>query len=307
VGLLREAVAIDSTFASAWRLLASALGNAGMSNAARDSATERAYAFRERLPERERMNVEGTYFFVGPHRDRQKAIAVYERAVALGDSFSAANNLGEVLRSRREFARAESLYVLGQQAGQGVRFSGIAYTNRFEMQLARGDMAGAARTLAELRQKAGMNRAVRLHAFILHYGRGELDAAAADVDSMRTAGERALLPLADGLAAALALIHGRVDAARRDYSGNLAGRQEYFGARSALGDSLVMAYGTRGTWAEQSISGGRSSHVSIACSPRCRSGTSTCWIVRTSRRPGCTRSRGVQTRRGWFSRNTAPT
>src|SRR5690606_21762329 len=76
-----------------------------------DSALEQAYRFRDRLTERERLMAEGTYFQLGPGRDRNRAIRAYEALLALDPSESgAANNLGSIRSGRREFARAESLF-----------------------------------------------------------------------------------------------------------------------------------------------------------------------------------------------------
>ncbi|HEX9563748.1 MAG TPA: serine/threonine-protein kinase [Gemmatimonadaceae bacterium] len=104
---LREAVAVDSTFAEAWRLLAQTLGNYGMPPSSIDSAITRAYALRDRLPDNARDRIVGTYY-AGTGNDRAKAIEAYERMLARGDSFPL-NNLGGLLGSRREFARAEVL------------------------------------------------------------------------------------------------------------------------------------------------------------------------------------------------------
>src|SRR5262249_28879239 len=79
VGLAREAVQLDSSFAMAWRQLGSAMINAGMPQIAADSALERAYQLRGRLSERERLFVEATYFSRGPHRSRQPAIEAWEK------------------------------------------------------------------------------------------------------------------------------------------------------------------------------------------------------------------------------------
>jgi hypothetical protein len=70
---LREAVRIDSTFAMAWRKLGVALNNSGLPRLQVDSALEKAYQFRDRLTERERLLAEGTYFQLGPGRDRRQA------------------------------------------------------------------------------------------------------------------------------------------------------------------------------------------------------------------------------------------
>ena len=109
---LREALAIDSSFATAWASLAIAQSNAGFPRSVIDSALTRAYLLRDRLPESERYLAEATYFRNGPGRDRAKAIAAYERALVRGDTSRAANNLALIHVSRREFAKAESLYLM---------------------------------------------------------------------------------------------------------------------------------------------------------------------------------------------------
>jgi tRNA A-37 threonylcarbamoyl transferase component Bud32 len=80
---LREAVRIDTAFAMAWRKLGVALSNTGLARVRVDSALERAYRFRERLTERERLLAEGTYYHLGPGRDRRRAIQAYERLLAI--------------------------------------------------------------------------------------------------------------------------------------------------------------------------------------------------------------------------------
>ena len=60
VDLFRQAVALDSTFAMAWRRLAAYAGNGGM-RATRDSAIRKAWALRDHLAERERLLVEADY------------------------------------------------------------------------------------------------------------------------------------------------------------------------------------------------------------------------------------------------------
>ena len=63
-----------------------------------DSALAKAYQFRDRLTERERLLAEGTYFQLGPGRDRGRAIRAYEALLALDPNESApANNLANIL------------------------------------------------------------------------------------------------------------------------------------------------------------------------------------------------------------------
>ena len=109
VHLAREAVAIDSTFAMAWRLMAAAASNAGMRRSFVDSAYTMAYRYRDRMTERERAFMLEGYYRAGPGRDRARAIETGARMMALGDSFAGANNMALGYRGRRQFAQAESL------------------------------------------------------------------------------------------------------------------------------------------------------------------------------------------------------
>jgi tetratricopeptide (TPR) repeat protein len=109
---LKQAVAIDSTFAMAWRKLAIVYADAGMSPALIDSAITRAYRNRDHLTDRERYATIGTYFDVGPGRDRAKAAQAYQQAIAAGEYSASAHNLGNALVSLRQYTRADSAYRL---------------------------------------------------------------------------------------------------------------------------------------------------------------------------------------------------
>ena len=73
IPLLREAVALDTTFAMGYRKLGVVLWNRRMPEASVDSALSKAYQYRDRLTERERNIAFGSYFFNGPGRNRGKA------------------------------------------------------------------------------------------------------------------------------------------------------------------------------------------------------------------------------------------
>jgi tRNA A-37 threonylcarbamoyl transferase component Bud32/tetratricopeptide (TPR) repeat protein len=119
IPLLREAVDIDSTFAAGWRKLAIVMNNAGQPRVSIDSALRKAYQHRDRLGDSERDYVIAAYYGSGPGRDRGKAVAAYESMLRRGDTSGAANNLGLTLMTRREYARAESLYRAQERNCQG--------------------------------------------------------------------------------------------------------------------------------------------------------------------------------------------
>jgi tetratricopeptide (TPR) repeat protein len=110
VKLLRQAVAVDSTFAMAWRKLAVVLPQAvlGSDAEARDAAT-RAYKFRDRLPPVERGLTEA-YYYSAVTGDQEKEEAAYRAVLAENpDEPAALNNLGLLLSGQGRAAEAEPI------------------------------------------------------------------------------------------------------------------------------------------------------------------------------------------------------
>ena len=107
-----EAIRQDSTFAMAYVQLAYSLMTMGgrERQAEANVALTTGFRLRDRLPERERYNVEGAYYMtVAP--DRRKAIAALRRAVDLDSSnYDAANTLAVTLSDTRDDAGAEQAY-----------------------------------------------------------------------------------------------------------------------------------------------------------------------------------------------------
>ena len=122
VRLLREAVALDTSFAMAYRKLGTVLKHLGRPRAECDSAFATAYRFRDRLTDEERLHTTAYYYLAGPGRDRARAAAVYEELLSkYPDNPRALNDLGYIYNQRREYARAESVL------RRSPRASGIAY------------------------------------------------------------------------------------------------------------------------------------------------------------------------------------
>ena len=116
--LLNEAVAIDSTFAMAWRRLASYNNNIGRSDAARQAIIQ-GYRHADKLGEVERQLTIAAYYQYGPELDDERALAAYEAAIGR-DSLNivALNNAGALLTRRREDERALG-YFLASAAQRG--------------------------------------------------------------------------------------------------------------------------------------------------------------------------------------------
>lgn len=108
VEILRQAVALDTTFAMAYRKLGTYLRDMGM-RAGADDALAHAFRYRSRLPELERFHTAGSYFLNAAIPD--SAITTYRALLAVyPNDMRALNNLGDVYMDLREYARAESLF-----------------------------------------------------------------------------------------------------------------------------------------------------------------------------------------------------
>ena len=204
IAVEREAVALDSTFASAWSALGAYLSNYGGNRSAIDSAISQAYRYRERLPALERDQVVARYFGLGPGRDRERSIAALEGILRRGDSLpNVLVNLAEQLRTRRQFARAESLNAESVRRGR----SGTALGNTVEMQLNQGKYKEAAATIQVL---AGVSPPYAVSRRLgLAFNTGDYAAVHALTDSVVRAGESPAMWGARGMAS-LALLEGRL-------------------------------------------------------------------------------------------------
>lgn len=219
--LLNEAVALDSTFAMAWVVLSAAYRNGDYPPDRSHHALERAYHNRERLPERERYHTEGMYFRVGPSRDRARAAQAYEKGLQL-DTAAFANNLGLLHLSRREYARAESLFRWYCDRG---RNSQVAYENLANALYFQGRREEAESVEAETSRRFDNPERWARAAWYL-YNRGQLDSAQHSLERLQAEGDATLRRFAWSQLSALHLVRGRLgDAERaRDQAGetNLA-------------------------------------------------------------------------------------
>jgi tetratricopeptide (TPR) repeat protein len=104
--LLEEAVRIDSSFAMAWRRLASYNNNLFRTDAARQAIIQ-GYRHADKLGAVERQLTIAAYYQYGPELDDEQALAAYEAAIER-DSFNAVavNNAAALLTRRRDNERA---------------------------------------------------------------------------------------------------------------------------------------------------------------------------------------------------------
>jgi eukaryotic-like serine/threonine-protein kinase len=171
--LFEDAIAKDSGFAAAYIQLAYSLGNAGVQPARQDSLIDKAYRLRDRLRESERYNVEGAYL---QSRDRPKAIAAFERAVAADSSNTdALNQLAVVSMRIRNLPRAEQLT---RRALVNEPENGILFGNLADVLMNQGKFDASDSVLRQMKERKFPISTEPDEAALL-YMRGELDSAEA--------------------------------------------------------------------------------------------------------------------------------
>ncbi|HMA00895.1 MAG TPA: hypothetical protein VKP02_00915, partial [Gemmatimonadaceae bacterium] len=234
IGLLTDAVRLDTSFAMAYRKLGVALRNDGRSREQSDSAFARAYENRDRLTERERYLAIGSYYQQGPGRDREKAIAAGE-ALIERDSMDriALNNLALALSSRREFARAETLFRRSvYSSSPGVQEN----SNLISAQLARNEIVQAESTLKFAQARFPGAAEISTLDAAIQYSRGRVDSAERSLSHLRTASpDPGIRTWATDQLGFLEMLHGRLTASMRDW--NDAAAQNV--ARGAPNDPLA--------------------------------------------------------------------
>jgi tRNA A-37 threonylcarbamoyl transferase component Bud32/tetratricopeptide (TPR) repeat protein/TolB-like protein len=171
--LFEDAIAKDSGFAAAYIQLAYTLSNAGVQPVRQDSLIEKAYRLRDRLRESERYNVEGAYLQT---RDRPKAIAAFERAVAADSgNTDALNQLAVNLMRTRNLAKAEQLT---RRALVNEPDNGILVANVADILMNQGKFDASDSVLRVMKERKFPLSTEQDEAAIL-YLRGELDSAEA--------------------------------------------------------------------------------------------------------------------------------
>jgi eukaryotic-like serine/threonine-protein kinase len=170
--LLREAVALDSGFAMAWRKLASLAANVGEYGLAHE-AGEHAFQHRDRLPERERYLTMGSYY---TNADRPaEAIRAYSALLEIWPTdVRALNNIGFVYEQLRDFRRSEEYRRRALAADSSIS---ALYWNLASALLNQGKLDAASRLVrATLARFPDNERSLWLEVDIL-IARGDLAAA----------------------------------------------------------------------------------------------------------------------------------
>ncbi|HEY4139454.1 MAG TPA: hypothetical protein VGN65_13410, partial [Casimicrobiaceae bacterium] len=235
VRLWREAVRLDTTFASAWIGISTALGNIGAPRAGIDSAVEHAYNARDHLTESERARLMIIYAARGPHRDRSKAVGLYlESARTAASPAAALVNAGEEFRSWRDFAQAESL---NRAAVKVDSMDAIGMLNIVQLQIDRGHTDSAAATLELIKRRTPSDAGIAVMSLWVAYAKADLRRTQEILDStMKLPGLEYRLRAARS-AAQLAVLRGQLTTGHKLW--NEASRIDSARVGEQLRDSLA--------------------------------------------------------------------
>jgi tetratricopeptide (TPR) repeat protein/TolB-like protein len=185
IPLLEDAIRLDANFAMAYRKLTLALGATGEGRRAAD-VIERAYALRDRIPEAERLALLGVYYEYGRHPDRVKVIENYEqlfRKYPEWLTIITPDLLAEAYLSRREYAKAESLWALAIERAPD---ENSPWTDIVRAQVAQGKFDEA---LTSARRAESPTRPVaEQYLARVQYGAGHPDSAIATLERVIAAG-----------------------------------------------------------------------------------------------------------------------
>jgi tetratricopeptide (TPR) repeat protein len=147
---LEEAVALDSTFAMAWRRLSASYSGSAGASAQQQHAISQAFKFRDHLSEDERLLTEAGYYDWGPAPDRERAITAYEGLIERDTTSPAAlNNVAILYMSKHNFARAEDR--LRRATYLSHPFGG-AFSNLLDAQIVQKKWAAADSTMVRFKK-----------------------------------------------------------------------------------------------------------------------------------------------------------
>jgi tetratricopeptide (TPR) repeat protein len=224
IALLEEAVALDSTFAMAWRKLGAESGNRGETDRS-VQALRNAFKYRERLTDRERYLTVATYH-TGVTGERDKSIIALSTLLdTYPDDPWALVRLGIEYAELRDYEQAEQLQL---RAIAAAPYSLFGYFNAIVAQVALGKAAEAETTLVHFAENLPGNPIVPNARGLMAAARGDYSSAEAAILELQRDWGRSLgwRSAASNSLAALARIRGRLaDAERHSMEAMATGEQ----------------------------------------------------------------------------------
>ncbi len=237
--LLEEAIALDTTFAMAYRKLAVVLSNSGGAQSRIAVAATQAFRHRDRLTPFERDLAEA-YYYTRVEYDPAKTEAAYRAALEQQpENGVPLNNLSLLFNSLRRFPEAESLAVRGLVVAPT---QWALYVNATQAQIGQGKYADAARTVALMGQRAPANPLRPFLRAILASAQRQYDSAEVETRALaQTTRDPTWQAGAAGSLAALNLVRGRLTVAEAQLRRTMAVDEQRGVPGKYLEDAIVLA------------------------------------------------------------------
>ena len=234
--LLEEAIALDTTFAMAYRALSVAHAHSGAPRSRVADALTQAFRYSDRLTDRERYVTLGDYY-TQVTGEYEKAIAAYRALLDVyPDLGTGLVNLGLVYDALREHGRAEQLYRRNIET-DSLRAGWVPWWNVIASQVDGGKLGEARTTLERMHRIFGDKPFVMGSRRMVAEARGEYDVA----ESLSVAGQQEQRE-PDPHLAGLALLRGRVAAAEAELKGWIASADRNGQPGDALIGATQLAY-----------------------------------------------------------------
>ena len=213
IGLIKEAIHFDTSFAMAWRKLAALQGNIGANLSDQIASSRRAYELRDRLPEREKL-LSTAYYYSIVEYDSDKQIAAYQQVLDTWPAdVTAGNNLAIEFITRRRYVEAESL--LDRMLASSPQV-GVLYANMLEVLGAQGKPAKGDSIMAQWARVQPGSGGRLSEGFRFSFGKGDYAAAFAYADSAVLRGNSVIQARGHHQRANVYRIHGQVARADRE-------------------------------------------------------------------------------------------
>jgi tetratricopeptide (TPR) repeat protein len=212
LALYQDAIALDTAFAAAYRGLAILLGNWGVERALAARSMAKAFQFRDRLTERERLWTTGSYYM--QRGDPQAALVPYLSLLETEpDNARLLNNIGVLYTLQREneralvyYERAFHLAPRSQQTAFNVIVNNLEL-GRFAAARAANDTFAAAVPHHPL---------LPVHRYLIAMAEFDYDSAQAAVDDWDPQNDPLSASVGSALRAGLGALRGRPDAVERE-------------------------------------------------------------------------------------------
>jgi DNA-binding SARP family transcriptional activator/tetratricopeptide (TPR) repeat protein len=236
ITLLEDAIALDTTFAMAYRALGMALARSGAQHGRQAKMFSRAYRHRDRLPDRERYQLLASYYAFHTWEPEKAIAALHTLLETYPHDLRALNNLGAAYTTHGDFARAEETYHRALAVDSSVA---NVVANLLNSQFGQGEIEAAETTLRRLAARFPGHPLVAHSALFLAAAHTDY-AAAESVAHVERAAKREDLSIQAPMArrlSDLAIVRGRLSEAER-YTSELSELNERTGLP---GEHLVEA------------------------------------------------------------------